>query len=125
MLKILSITRSADFQEIGKKGQKFHAKTLLLLENATSEFYSQNKLTGKNAAEFVRVGFTVSKTVGNAVLRNRAKRRLREAVRELIPTYAKKSCDYVIIAKKEISGAEFANILSDLKFCLKRIGVKK
>jgi len=125
MLKILSVTKSSDFQEISKKGQKFHAKTLLLLEKPTSEFYFQNKLIGKNADNFVRVGFTVSKTVGNAVVRNRAKRRLREAVREVIAQYAKRSHDYVVIAKKEISAAKFEDVLSDLKFCLKRIGVRK
>ena len=123
--KILSITRSADFQTISKTGNKFHAKTLLLLSSATSSFYLQNPQQGKNAANFSRVGFTVSKMIGNAVARNLAKRKLREAVRELFPAYAQNHYDYVIIAKREIKDASYETILRDLKFCLKRIGVEK
>ena len=106
-------------------GEKFHAKTLLLLRSPTSEFYSTDKLKGKNAGEFCRVGFTVSKTVGNAVIRNRSKRRLREAVRVLFPSYAKLNYDYVLIARREIASAKYEDVLSDLKFCLKRIGGSK
>lgn len=122
MLKILSITRSSEFQEISKKGRKFHAASLMLLCAPTSEFYLQNKTIGKNALDFARFGLTVSaKNVGNAVKRNQAKRRLREAVRELFPQYAKPHHDYIIIAKRDIVSADFAKIISDLKFCLKRI----
>lgn len=71
--------------------------------------------------EFCRVGYTVSKIVGNAVVRNLAKRRLREAVRELMPQYAKLHMDYVIIAKREIAEQDFKKVCEDLKFCVKRI----
>lgn len=89
------------------------------------EFYFQNKEKGKNAVDFVRFGYTASKLIGNAVIRNQAKRRLREAVRELAPLYAKNQHDYVVIAKKEISQATYDTILLDLKFCLKRIHAPK
>ncbi len=122
MLKILKITRSADFQKISKESRKFHAKSLLLLSAKTDQFYFQNKTSGKNAADFVRFGLTVSaKNVGNAVKRNQVKRRLREAVRELFPQYAKNHHDYVIIAKREAAAASLEQLSSDLKFCLKRI----
>ncbi len=120
-MKILRIKKSTEFQTIGKKGKKFHAKTLLLISSPTSEFYLQDKLKGKNAANFARVGFTVSKTVGNAVIRNRAKRRLREAVQALIPEHGKNHQDYVIIARLEIKTADYKNILADLRFCLRGI----
>lgn len=124
--KILTITRSAEFKEISTRAQKFHAKSLLLLQSPTPERYFFDQTNGKNAKEFCRVGYTVSKIVGNAVARNLAKRRLREAFRELAKTYAEDKMDYIIIAKKEIAETEFEAITKDLEFCLKRIGkVKK
>ncbi len=123
-MKILTIKKSAEFQEISKKGEKFHAKSLLLLQNPTSSIYLQNKKDGKNAADFCRIGYTVSKKIGNAVARNLAKRRLREAARVLLLSLAKNHYDYVIIAKKEINEASYAQIEKDLQFCLKRIGNK-
>lgn len=120
-LRILTIKKSSEFKKISKTNKKFHAKTILLLSFPTSSCYFYNQEQGKNAEKFCRVGYTVSKTVGNAVVRNLAKRRLREAVLKLFPQYAKLHNDYVIIAKREIAQADFKIILSDLKFCLKRI----
>jgi ribonuclease P protein component len=121
-LKILQIKKSSEFQKISKQGQKFHSKTVLLLSLPTSQFYFQNSSQGKNAADFCRVGYTVAKTVSKlAVVRNQAKRRLREAFRSLCLQYAKNHFDYVLIAKREIKEADFEKIFADLKFCLKRI----
>jgi ribonuclease P protein component len=121
-LRILTIKKSAEFKKISTKNSKFHSKTVLLLTSPTPSFYFQDPLNNKkNAAEFCRIGYTVSKTVGNAVARNLAKRRLRELVRQLVPQYAKIKMDYVIIARREISEADFKKIHDDLKFCLKRI----
>ncbi|MBP7709682.1 MAG: ribonuclease P protein component [Rickettsiales bacterium] len=120
-LKILQITRSAEFQNISKKGQKFHSKTILLLTHPTPQNYFQNLAENKNAQDFCRVGYTVSKTVGNAVTRNRAKRRLRALFAKIAELYAKNHYDYVLIARREIAEEDFEKISSDLKFCLKRI----
>lgn len=120
-MRILTITKSAEFQKIGKKNTKFYSKTVLLLSSPTPSFYHQDLTQNKNAKDFCRVGYTVSKVVGNAVNRNLAKRRLREIVRDLMPKYAKLSTDYVLIARKEIAAAEFKQIENDLKFCLKKI----
>lgn len=120
-MKILSIKKSNEFQLISKKGQKFYSKSLLLLCLKTPQIYSYNHIAGKNAENFFRIGFTVSKTIGNAVVRNLAKRRLREAVRTIFLPFAKSEFDYVIIARREIKDAKYQEILSDLKFCIKRI----
>ncbi len=120
-MKILGIKTSAQFKKISKDGKKFHAKSLLVLASPTITQYLQNKDLGQNAADFVRVGFTVSKIVGNAVARNYAKRKLREAARALLLEYGKNHHDYVVIAKKEIANATYEEILRDLKFCLKRL----
>lgn len=123
---ILSIKKSKEFKEINLKGKKFISHSLILLAKPTSQFYYQD-LSGnkKNAKDFCRVGFTASKMVGNAVKRNFAKRRLRHAFQELFLEHAKNHFDYVIIARKEIVDFDFSKILTDLKFCLKKIHENK
>lgn len=67
----------------------------------------------------MRVGFTCSKKVGNAVARNRAKRRLREIARLVLPQYGKNGTDYVLIGRNEKTDArEFQDLLADLRTAL-------
>ncbi len=119
-MKILPIKKSAEFQIIGKKGRKIHSKTVLLISFPSPKSYLQDKNQGKNSADFLRFGLTVSKTVGNAVTRNLAKRRLREAVKKIFAQSGKNHQDYVIIAKREIAKATYEEILENLDFCLKK-----
>ena len=71
----------------------------------------------------VRVGFTCSKKVGNAVARNRAKRRLREVARLDLPTLAKPGHDYVLIGKREAtSSRDFAALREDFAKALRKLG---
>jgi ribonuclease P protein component len=66
----------------------------------------------------VRVGFTVTKRVGNSVIRNRAKRRMREAARALIPLLAEPSHDYVFVARGGAPTRPWARLLDDVKSAL-------
>jgi ribonuclease P protein component len=74
-------------------------------------------------AEGRRVGFTASKKVGNAVARNRAKRRLRAAVRQVMSENAAPAHDYVVIARQETPDRPYRSLLSELEQALKRLGV--
>jgi ribonuclease P protein component len=67
----------------------------------------------------IRVGFTASKKIGNAVARNRAKRRLRALARELLPALARAGWDYVIVAKPEATNSrDFNDMRADLASAL-------
>ena len=70
----------------------------------------------------VRIGFTCSKKVGNAVARNRAKRRLKAAVDEVFPGSARPGLDYVVIGRQETVARPYSLLLQDLRTALKRVG---
>jgi ribonuclease P protein component len=70
----------------------------------------------------VRVGFTASKKVGNAVARNLAKRRLREIARRVLPLHGQAGWDYVLIGRPGITGTRnFALMLQELVDALRTV----
>lgn len=70
----------------------------------------------------IRVGFTCSKKVGNAVARARAKRRLREIARTLLPLEGKPGWDYVLVGRpQETIARPYPALLEDLNHALKKV----
>ena len=69
----------------------------------------------------VRVGFTVSRKVGNAVRRNRVKRRLRSVARSVLILAGRPGYDYVLIGRKGTVDREYADLLGDLETALERV----
>ncbi|MGO4914181.1 ribonuclease P protein component [Pseudogemmobacter sp. W21_MBD1_M6] len=91
---------------------------------ATAGFVLQARK--RHAAEqdpdLIRIGYTCSKKVGNAVARNRAKRRLREIARLVLPTQGQPGWDYVLIGRAAITATrDFKVLQSDLKEALRRV----
>lgn len=74
--------------------------------------------------EAIRVGFSVSKKVGNSVVRNRVKRRLKEAIRPLLPDM-KTGVYLVFIARQPIVLSAFADIQKDVRTLLKKANLFK
>ena len=69
----------------------------------------------------VRVGFTASRRVGNAVMRNRAKRRLRAVAAEVLSRKGRPGTDYVIVARATSSERRYAELVTDLETALRQL----
>ena len=80
---------------------------------------------GEDDGEVVRVGFTASRKVGNAVVRNRAKRRLRAAAAEVLPRKGRPGMDYVIVARATSSERPYAELVADLEGALRQLDRQK
>jgi ribonuclease P protein component len=106
------LLRHADFERVYKQGRRHFAAhlTVFYLPRPASE----------NEAACVRVGFTVGKVLGGAVVRNRLKRRLREAVRlhGMIPA----AMDVVINPKKSLLTAGFVDVQREIRRAFEVIG---
>lgn len=112
-LRLETLTKRADFQRASR------AKRV-----ATPGFILQMRPRREDepSAAPIRVGFTCSKKVGNAVARNRAKRRLRALARELLPVQGIPGWDYVLIGKAEETGARpFDTLRRDLSYALRKL----
>ncbi|HEY5208016.1 MAG TPA: ribonuclease P protein component [Stellaceae bacterium] len=70
-----------------------------------------------------RIGFTASRKVGIAVVRNRARRRLKAAVAASMPVHAVPGHDYVLIARAGTVRRPFADLIGDIETGLKRLGL--
>ncbi|WP_425073659.1 ribonuclease P protein component [Sagittula sp. S175] len=85
-------------------------------------FLLQARLRDEGEAEGMRVGFTCSKKVGNSVARNRAKRRLREIARLVLPAMGQPDHDYVLIGRAEKTATrDFALMQDDLRRALRKL----
>ena len=87
----------------------------------TGGFLLQARRRGDDSP-VVRVGFTCSKKIGNAVARNRTKRRLREVVRAVLPALAQPGWDYVVIGKPGVTiDRDFVALKADLSTALRQV----
>jgi len=112
----LRLKRRADFLRVARTRRKWVAPGLILQARARAA----GERSG-GATEVSRVGFTVSRKVGNAVVRNRVRRRLRDAAGQVIPEQAKAGHDFVIIGRAASLERPFAALRRDLETALRRL----
>ncbi len=69
----------------------------------------------------MRMGVTVTKKIGNAVARNRMKRRFRALMRQILPEYGIAGADHILIGRAQGIERDFAKLQDDLTHALERI----
>jgi len=110
---ILGLRKRMNFLRVSKEGFRISRPSFILLVCKWDE-----KAASELPANACRVGYTTSKKVGNAVQRNRCRRRLRAVVREVMPKSARPGYDYVLIAKTYTLTVEYAAMLRELQTAL-------
>ena len=107
MRKDQRLRKKTDFDAARREGRSWSNRLLVLIARP-------------NGLEVSRVGFSVGKSIGGAVVRNRVKRRTREATRL---AQLQSGWDLVLIARKDASSADFSAIQSSVNNLLGRSGV--
>lgn len=87
-------------------------------ERRKSLVVQARKRAGETPGGHAGAGFTATKKIGGAVVRNRAKRRLREAARLLLPKLARPGWDYVFIARQDTADIGWPRLLDDMESAL-------
>lgn len=106
MKKEFRIKKNKEFQEAFQKGTSFANRQFVVYSLA------------KEDQDYFRIGLSVSKKIGNAVMRNQIKRYIRQAVFELSEGIQKGN-DYVIIARKPLAEMDFFEVKKSLTHVLK------
>mgnify|MGYP001799813012 CR=1 FL=1 len=89
---------------------------------ASPGIHLQGRKRAEGEAIGIRVGFTCSKKVGNAVARNRAKRRLREVARIVLPELGKEGWDYVLVGRKSLTATlPFEVLIADMRSAIVKV----
>lgn len=99
-----------EFQRVAGKGQRA-ARPGLVLQALPAP------------GQPLRVGFTTTKKIGNAVIRNRARRRLREAARLLLGDGPAEGFELVLIGRDATATRDFSALVGDLRGALRQAGV--
>ena len=115
--KIPRLKRRAEFLKVAGAGRKFAAPGLIL------QVLRRDPAGGAVSGGGQRVGYTASRKVGIAVARNRARRRLRAAVAEVMPDFAAPGHDYVLVARAATLKRPYSALVEDLKTALRRLDV--
>jgi len=113
-LSFQTIKKRSDFLSATSRGKKFITGSFILQMLPRNETHPAGQ-------QDVRFGFTVTKKMGNAVIRNRIKRRLREAVRKATTKHALAGHDYVLISRHKALDCPFTDLTRDMEFAFSRI----
>lgn len=114
------LTDPEGFRVASRRGHRAGARTVVTHLLLPQEQQVVGMSGPPSAAPEARVGFVVSKAVGNAVVRNRVQRRLRHAVRERLAVLPPGSL-LVVRAQPAAAAASYPELAGDLERCLQRV----
>ncbi len=106
------LKKRPEFLCVAEKGQKWVSESVVV------QVLPQE-------GECVKFGFTATKKIGNAVIRNRAKRRLRAVADSLCKSYQIKPSNIVFIARDTTPACDWDKLMKDAVWCLKRLEILK
>lgn len=113
---MLRLKRRREFLRIAAEGRKWASPGMIV------QARRQDAVAGAaDRDEGFRLGLTVSRKVGSAVARNRARRRLRAAAERVMPGHARADHDFVLIGRKETLTRPFAALVGDLQTALRKL----
>ena len=120
-----TLKASPDFQRISRQGRKWVGPGFIMLVFAPAAALAESTTPESTPAAPLpfRCGFTVSRKVGNAVVRNRAKRRLREMVRLLMQRQKLEGFEIVLIGKTAAATLDFIKMSADFEKGLRHFKV--
>ena len=112
------IRKRPDFVRMTSHGDRV-AKSGLVVQT-----FHRPETTKQTSADAVRIGFTATKKIGGATVRNRSKRRLRALARELLPQLCLTGNDYNFIARAATADMPFDKLRRDMTDALKELRSK-
>lgn len=120
------LKKRAEFLRVMNAQNAVATRTVVVQISSRSSSSAENNIENGNVCiPPVRVGFTVSRKVGNAVKRNRARRRLRAVAQQILPQFPLTCHDVVFIGRSATVGANYERLLTDchnaVRDCLKRM----
>jgi ribonuclease P protein component len=111
---LLTLKRRTEFTRV-RGGSRWATKAFVL------EGKPRAPHDGSGAVQQARFGFTVTKRLGKAVARNRIRRRLRAAARDVLAHHARPDFDYVVVARASALDADYAELVCDLTKALAQV----
>lgn len=109
--KLVTLKKNKEFTFVYHRGKSCATRRMVLV-------YFKNKYGG------LRSGFSVSKKVGGAVVRNKMRRRMKECMREILKTHPDTShASLVFVARETLGDASYAELSRDMRYLLKKAGL--
>ncbi len=116
-MTLITIKKRSEFIRFNKFSKKTYTPNFII-----------QKLEKNEIDKFSHFGFTVTKKIGSAIVRNKTKRRLKSIIRELLKykdKYFDLSFNYILICKKEIVKVSYNDLVNELMIKFKSIKANK
>jgi len=115
-MRLARLTQRKEFLAAAEHGRRFRSSAVMaqVRDAAPDEARKGGEPVG------LRLGLTASRKTGNAVKRNRIRRRLREAAKQALASQTERPCDIVIVARSDVLTARFKALVADLSIAIDR-----